>query len=227
MIHWDIKDNIGIISMDNNHGNMLSLDDLCFLQNILLEKVQFVDGVILTGLNHSFCTGLKLENETAEDSLRLLNETLYMMYSLDKPLTIALSGHAIGAGFLMLCCADYIVMSENAKAKFGLPEVKLNLALDKFMMLLLATCLPNYIIKNLVYLGEYVSYHSLLEWNMINAIQKEDIVYACEKYIRSLHLGSSFGICKRNLRYSYSVIMNDMIQQNSYNELVDLFNEQK
>ena len=153
MIHWEIQEGVGVIKFDSPRGNMLGIDDLRHLDFLLSERPSDIRALVLTGENRSFCAGVTVDETNPALSFRLLDEVLLKLYSLDIPLVVALSGHAIGAGFLMLCCADYAVSTDNERMKFGLPEINIGLGLDEMMLCLVSGSLPDSTVKKLLYSG--------------------------------------------------------------------------
>lgn len=226
MIHWKIDDGIGLISLDCPQGNMLGMDDLKKINRILSEGACNVDGWIIEGRNRSFCTGLQVNCNTVSEPFELLDKVLLSLYSVSEPLTISLTGHAIGAGFLMLCCADYVVSSDNERMKFGLPELKLGLGVDEMMVSLLHSSIPIPVIEQLLYSGEYVSYHSLNEWNLIDCVSEESQLDECIKWIHRINENKDgFRFCKQTIRKQKIMEMRQLIQLECFHKLAEFVQE--
>lgn len=220
MIHWGINKGIGIISLNCSRGNLLSADDLNRINSILSEELCDVDGLILEGKNRAFCTGLQMNIDAIPESFELLDKVLLNIYSLRVPVAVSLTGHAIGAGFLMLCCADYVVSSDNEGMKFGLPELKLGLGVDEMMVSLLHTSMPTYVIEQLIYSSEYVSYHSLNEWNLIDFVSEDSPLDECIKWINDKNENKdSFRFCKHIIRKQKIEEMRQQLQLECFQQL--------
>lgn len=229
MINFEIKDNVVVVSLDNEKGNLLKVEDLESLGNLLRsEDVQASKGLVLTGLNHSFCTGLYLDEsvQSAEKIFRLLDELLLALYSFDKPLVIALSGHAIGAGFLFLQCADYVYVADSKKAKYGLPEIKLGLGLDLCMLRLLEYSLSPVVVKHFLYSGLFVNYEYLLGIGLADKLVKSS-----ELLSESLSLINyidtcqqpAFSYCKKLLRQQNVKELSSLLETRCFLQLLDLY----
>ncbi|SDS66300.1 enoyl-CoA hydratase/isomerase family protein [Microlunatus soli] len=87
--------------------------------------------VVITGTGRSFIAGADLE-EYADSSpaefdayQRLSRATFGELADLPQPTIAAVNGFALGGGFEVALCCDFIIASD--KARFGLPEVKLGL----------------------------------------------------------------------------------------------------
>jgi len=153
-----IEDFISVITIDTGKGNMLGIDDLQSLTDIISEEQinPQTKGIILTGIDKCFCTGLKIENVPTKE-FEIFDTLLYELFCFPKPVVVASNGHSIGGGLLIQLCADYIVMSNNEKIKIGLPELKLNTTLDSLMIDLLKFSVGNMRhIQELLYSGQYI-----------------------------------------------------------------------
>ncbi len=225
MIYWNNNNGIGYLTMDNMKGNMLDVTDLEKIDYIILHELQRCNGLIISGRNRAFCTGLNITDGTAAESFKLLDKILFNLYTLDIPVAIALTGHAIGAGFLMLCCADYIVASDNLKVKYGLPELRIGLGLDQFMISLLSTQFTNSELKKLIFNSEYVNSLTLYEWGIISDLNNEDMIDLCKCFIGKIKYLNSFSLCKRNLNKENIEKLRSILEDNPYVELLKLVNK--
>lgn len=184
MIHWKIVNSIGYIQIDSPNKNALGLEDLCRIQAILEKEIILCKGVIITGTGYSFCSGLDLSGNI-DELINLLDDVLSLLYSLSIPYVCALNGHAIGAGFLMMCCADYIVSVENDKAKFGLPEVSLGIVITKLMYIVLLNKLHKSSIRKLLLSFKLVNLDALCKLGMIDEMccGNESLLERANNYI--------------------------------------------
>lgn len=227
MIHFEENNGVGVISLDSSKGNMLSLDDLQDLNAILCDGRLAVKGLVMTGLNRSFCTGLQVCRGCENEAFKLLDSTLLNLYSYKNPLAIALSGHAIGAGFLFLCCADYVIAQDSEKAKYGLPEVGLGLGVDQCMVSLLASTISPLVMKKLICTSLYVSYKELKEWQLIDEVQTEDLTVGCVSFIGKVSFKESYSFCKLLMRKQGILKMQEAIDGGCYMDLGELIRKNK
>jgi enoyl-CoA hydratase len=83
--------------------------------------------VVLTGDRRSFCAGIDnrevpgYDPATRARMLRTINRTIRSLYGLAKPVVVAVSGHAIGAGLVVAIASDFRVVARGA-FKLGLTE---------------------------------------------------------------------------------------------------------
>ena len=93
-------------------------------------------GVILTGIEKAFCTGVDTSEQKDEaDAIyelwrrrkrsRKVNQLFRTLPEFTKPVVAAVEGFALGGGFEIALLCDFIVAGETAQ--FGLPEAKLGL----------------------------------------------------------------------------------------------------
>jgi enoyl-CoA hydratase/carnithine racemase len=221
-----IENNIKVISLDAERGNLLSFDDINVLSDIIFQVKQNtqIKGVILTGLNRSFCTGLKLpeiSNRNRFLIFKIFDELLLNLFCLPKPLIVAASGHSIGGGLLIQLCADYIIMSDNEKIKIGLPELKLSTALDALMINLIEYSVGNYRdIQKLVYSSQYIQPKEALEYKLCDALINDSKVFqtALERTQQLISYNSNFfeGI-KNTLREEKIKNMHINLKNKCYN----------
>lgn len=224
MIHWKIDDGIGVVTFDSPHGNMLTLNDLQSFNKILSELSPNVEALLLEGSNHAFCTGVKVDSSEVAKTFEQLDCLLLQLYNLKIPVSIALQGHAIGAGFLFLCCADYVYSVGSERMKFGLPEVKLALGVDELMINLLHSTLPLSIMEPLISMGEYVNYRKMIEWKLIDEITVDSPQEKCIIWMKErIRYKQSFCFCKQIMRKDACMKMAEAYRQSCYLELVGLF----
>lgn len=210
MILWEEHNGIGIITMDAPGKNALSVEDMqAFVESIELHK-EAMQGLIITGKNQSFCSGLSLKDNQFAEAFPLLDKLLLTLYGLDVPVVCAMPGYAIGAGFLIMCCADQVYATESTRSKFGLPEVKLDLGIDELMLEILRERLNQKQLKQLILTGDYVTLSTLLEWKTIDRLydSDEEMINSAISFIENMISHSrSYYFTKRLLkRKKYSEI---------------------
>lgn len=202
MINWFIKNNIGFIQINSPNKNALGKDDLYKLKSILVNDIHECKGIIITGSGYSFCSGLNIVDGDWNELTNLLNLILSILFSLPIPVTCILNGHAIGAGFLLMCCADYIVCIKNDKAKFGLPEVNLGIPLTELMLNVIKSKINISTIENMLLQGQLFTLEILMKY--IETIQlkfSDDEAYRFSlEYIQNVKCLKTYSYMKLMLR---------------------------
>lgn len=223
MIDSKVTDEIGIIEFDSVKGNMMSLEDLTrFIE--IVDGAKDLKGLVLTGHNKSFCTGLMVESEDKQSAFLMLDKLLIRLFDYPKPMVSLLSGHAIGAGFLYLCCCDYVIANCNLKAKFGMPEVKLGLGIDSLMLTILRYSLSENMIKNLLLTSRYMDIKELFRTGMVNIYDDKAGLESCFEFINSHPYPKAYSWCKLLLHKDTSNLINYLWGRGCYKELLSIDN---
>ena len=134
-----------------------------------------VKALIITGKGKAFCGGGDVktmgEGITAiggRERLRNLHRVVKAVFSMEKPVIMAINGPAMGVGFSLALLGDIIIASE--KAKFGCSFVKVALVPDCGLMYLL----PRYIglvrAKELFFTGKTINAEEAAEMGLVNRV---------------------------------------------------------
>lgn len=127
-------DDVAVLRMDGGKANAITpalLDELDRLLDAA-DQDPASSGLVLTGSDRFFSTGLDLPAVTALDRAGMeafmehLERTCARLFTLDRPLVAAVNGHAVAGGCVLALQADWRVMTD-APAKIGLNEVRLGL----------------------------------------------------------------------------------------------------
>ncbi len=127
-VHYEIRDNIALMTVDNPPVNPLSSG----VRQGLYDGVEkaladdAVEAIVLTGAGRAFIAGADIsEFGGGSEKAVGLQEALVMMEGSAKPIVAAINGTAFGGGLEVALCCDYRVAAPTAPV--GLPEVKLGL----------------------------------------------------------------------------------------------------
>lgn len=86
---------------------------------------------------------------------------------LEKPVICAVNGYAVGAGFEILLCADFIVAADHAQ--FWLPETSIGVLPD-IGSFVLPKLLPKVIANEVIYGGRRFDAQDCLRWGLVNDV---------------------------------------------------------
>ncbi|MBT3626270.1 MAG: enoyl-CoA hydratase/isomerase family protein, partial [Gammaproteobacteria bacterium] len=127
-VHYEVRGNIALLSIDNPPVNPLSSG----VRQGLFDGVSSaladdaIEAIVLTGMHRAFIAGADISEfgAAATESVSL-GDALDKMEGSTKPIIAAINGTAFGGGLEVALCCDYRIAS--ATAPVGLPEVKLGL----------------------------------------------------------------------------------------------------
>lgn len=236
MIYLEIKNQIGTITFDNKKGNMLNYEDLLEFDNILdnANSKDDIKGLIMTGLNQSFCTGINLsyldQNNLFEEVNKifaLFDSILVKLISFKKPLIAAVNGHAIGAGFLIMLCADFRYSNINPKIKYGLPEINYGLSLDELMLELVLNSIGQENTRRMILKGELLNCDCLNKLNIIDDWIDPDnniITFSENEMAKIINCNwDAFLFSKKIIKCSLIYKLNELLLKKSYSDLSKLY----
>lgn len=123
-----------IVTLTNGERNTLNIELLEEGATTIqaLAKNPPKGGVVLTGAGEHFTCGMdtkiaaSLDDAGQERARNGVNHLVAALHRLPCPLVCAVNGNAIGAGGIMMLCADWIYAA-SGNYKIGLPEAKAGL----------------------------------------------------------------------------------------------------
>ena len=128
VVHYETRDQIALLSIDNPPVNPLSSGVRVGIRDGLDKALgdEKVEAIIITGMHRAFIAGADISEfgGTASDGASLM-EILDSMEKCPKPVIAAINGTAFGGGLEVALCCDYRIAAPTAPV--GLPEVKLGL----------------------------------------------------------------------------------------------------
>ena len=131
-----INSNHTLVQLDDGKANALSFDMLAAVNSALDEVEHVGKPIIIAGRAGKFCAGFDLNvmRQGGDDTRRILREGGLLSYRLlccDVPVILAVSGHALAMGALLLLSADYRI-GLSGEYKIGLNEVAIGLTMPYF-----------------------------------------------------------------------------------------------
>lgn len=148
--------------------------------------------VILTGGNHIFSAGQDLvelsEYRKREQIADLpLNSLETFGLTVRKPVVAAISGHCLGAGFLLTLVAGDIRIATTTAA-FGMPEVKVGVPPSLGIPPLLAAHFPQAVATELLMLGSTITADDALRCGYVNrVVVPEKLLATAEEYANKIN----------------------------------------
>ena len=141
-----------------------------------------VRAVLITGAGRGFSSGadLKAGFEAAEDGMPNIKKELTEVYhpvitgirQLEKPVTAAVNGPAVGIGASLALACDMVLAAESAF--FGLAFVNIGLMPDGGSTLFVPAAVGKARAFQMTLLGERVPAAKALEWGLVNFVHPDD-----------------------------------------------------
>jgi enoyl-CoA hydratase/carnithine racemase len=137
MLHTDLDDETGILTLTLSRSPVNALNEAIYdqlhLSFLIAKEDPSVRAVVLAADGKkAFCAGADVKEyaalphkEADAKQLRFLLRCLLDVVSCPKPVIAAVNAPAIGAGLMLACACDEVVLSQSAWV--SLPESKLNL----------------------------------------------------------------------------------------------------
>ena len=127
---------VAVITMDDGKANALGFDLLDRVGAALDRAEQDAAAVVLAGRPGKFSAGFDLSvmtggPEGARDLLGRGAELGLRLYEFPQPVVLAVTGHALAMGGILLCCADVRIGAEGP-FKLGLNEVAIGMPVPAF-----------------------------------------------------------------------------------------------
>lgn len=237
MIEQKVLDNIAIIKLKTGKGNTFSLADMEEFSECLnkINSNEEILGLIITGSNRSFSIGgdinsiqnLKSDEDISE-YFDKMDSLLLLLFSINIPVIAAINGHAIGLGFLIALCSDYIISSRVDKIKIGLPEIKIGMAIDSTMCEVLNfNNLTGKELSKIIFQGDLLNVNEVFDMGVIDEIVNDDVVI--ERAIQKIKIltndnSKAFSVNKLVIRGESIRLMKRYSQDSKKSIYIDLLN---
>lgn len=134
-----------------------------------------IRAVVLTGAGGAFCAGADVSGVPGGHPLtrvRNISRTPEALYSLNKPVIAKVEGPAVGAGWNMALCCDFVVASSTAK--FSQIFAKRGLNIDFGGAWLLPRLAGLQQAKRLAYLADFVTPEEAKELGLVTWVKEPD-----------------------------------------------------
>ncbi|HEX5366162.1 MAG TPA: crotonase/enoyl-CoA hydratase family protein [Acidimicrobiales bacterium] len=137
-----IEDGVAVLRFDDGKANALSFAAVAGLAAGLDRAAAEAEAVCLVGRDGKLCAGFDLSvMEGGPDAARELvaagGELLMRLYGHPQPVVVAVTGHALAAGaLLVLACDVRIGADADPPAKIGLNETSIGMPLPLFALAL-------------------------------------------------------------------------------------------
>lgn len=144
-----------------------------------LTRDETLRGVLLASAHPKlFCPGLDLVSLVAYDRpgmerfMAAFSEALFALYTLEKPVVAAVSGHAVAGGCILALAADVRLLRRGAQ--IGLNEVKIGVPLPWSVAVLLRSSVPPGALTRIALLGRNFADEAAVAAGLADAVLEAD-----------------------------------------------------
>jgi enoyl-CoA hydratase len=137
-VTYEARDSVAVLRMDDGKANALGYDLMDALDAALDRAEKEASAVVLIGRAGRFSAGFDLKQMMAgvEQARALVTRgagSLLRLYTLPMPLVMAVSGHALAAGALLVLTGDVRIAARGA-FRIGLNEVQIGMPVPVLAM---------------------------------------------------------------------------------------------
>jgi enoyl-CoA hydratase len=147
-----VDDGVAVVRFDDGKANVLSFAAIDALDAALDRAEAEARAVCLVGREGRLCAGFDLSvmtagPEAAQDLVARGGRLLMRVYRHPQPVVVAVTGHALAAGALLVLACD-VRIGADVPAKIGLNETAIGMALPLFAVALAEDRLaPNALVR--------------------------------------------------------------------------------
>jgi len=181
-VNYSLEEGVATLTLDDGKANALSLDTIAAINSALDRAEQEAKALLITGKAGVLSAGFDLrviesDPAGAEEMVARGGELLVRIFMFPMPVVMASTGHAVGAGALLLLTADYRLGSD-ADCKIVLNEAAAGLPLPGFGVELARARLANTAIAQTVLFSQVHNTASASEVGFIDEVVSEDKLLA-------------------------------------------------
>ncbi|HEX7150718.1 MAG TPA: enoyl-CoA hydratase/isomerase family protein [Thermoanaerobaculia bacterium] len=209
MIERSEQDGILTLKLAHGKASALDLEFLEALDRALIEAGESdARAVIVTGTGSILSAGVDLFRlvdggaDYAERLYPALTRMCLDLFTLPKPVVMAVNGHAIAGGAVIAIAGDYKLMV-NEKARIGVPELLVGVPLPPMVLELLRFAVPPQHLQSLLYTGRTVPADEALRLGLIDeAVPAETLLPRAHEVATQFAAlpPDAFRLAKRQLR---------------------------
>jgi enoyl-CoA hydratase len=181
---WEIKDNIGVLTIDNPPQNLLIDPEFVETSTFLKWTAsKDIKGLIIMGNGRNFSAGADKENlyknaenkKLMQEQIKKGTELLQIIEGLEIPTIAAIKGACFGGG-LEIALACHIRVASD-KAMFALPESELNLMPGLNGILRLPKLISASEALKLILSGDIIDAETALKLKLVDYVTTSDNVF--------------------------------------------------
>jgi enoyl-CoA hydratase len=174
-----IESDISIIKLDDGKANAFSYDMLSQVNELLAKVPRDSGALVITGREGLFSGGFDLKTLATGDMEKITKmvqlgyRLLLELFSFDRPIVAAVSGHSIALGLFVTCSADYRIAIDG-KYVCQANEVRNNMDIPTQIMEILKARVNKKYFYPAVYHSDAYSVQESIEVGFIDEVVSED-----------------------------------------------------
>ena len=173
------ESDISIIKLDDGKANAFSHDMLSQVNELLAKVPRDSGALVITGREGLFSGGFDLKTLATGDMEKITKmvqlgyNLLLELFSFDRPIVAAVSGHSIALGLFVTCSADYRIAIDG-KYVCQANEVRNNMDIPTQIMEILKARVNKKYFYPAVYHSDAYSVQESIEAGFIDEVVSED-----------------------------------------------------
>ena len=173
------ESDISIIKLDDGKANAFSYNMLSQVNELLAKVPRDSGALVITGREGLFSGGFDLKTLATGDMEKITKmvqlgyNLLLELFSFDRPIVAAVSGHSIALGLFVTCSADYRIAIDG-KYVCQANEVRNNMDIPNQIMEILKTRVDKKYFYPAVYHSDAYSVQESIKVGFIDEVVSED-----------------------------------------------------
>ena len=173
------ENDISIIKLDDGKANAFSYDMLSQVNDLLKKVPRDSGALVITGREGLFSGGFDLKTLATGDMEKITKmvqlgyRLLLELFSFDRPIVAAVSGHSIALGLFVTCSADYRIAIDG-KYVCQANEVRNNMDIPAQIMEIIRARVNKKYFYSAVYHSDAYSVQDSIEVGYIDEVVSED-----------------------------------------------------
>ena len=173
------ENDISIIKLDDGKANAFSYEMLCQVNELLTKVPRDSGALVITGREGLFSGGFDLKTlgtgdmEKINKMVQLGYRLLLELFSFERPIVAAVSGHSIALGLFVTCSADYRIAIDG-KYVCQANEVRNNMDIPTQIMEIIRARVNKKYFYSAVYHSDAYSVQDSIEVGYIDEVVSED-----------------------------------------------------
>ena len=210
MLHREYCNDIAVLRLHHGKAHAIDVELARALRDATAElrESDRVRAVVLTGTGSIFCAGVDLFRildggpAYVDAYVPQLEDMLYELFQLPRPVIAAINGHAIAGGCVLAAACDYRIMA-SGPATIGVPELRVGLPFPLVGIEILRFATSETHLQELVYRGKTYTVAEAYERGLVDEVVDPDRLLECALEVAaqlSAEPSARFRITKQQLR---------------------------